>query len=159
MLQAVRCAIQEIITTGQRYSGVFGQVKMVHEFVLNNTNFTKKQIRWELLEFNVMRDCYREVLSELQPKINKYFTGSSEKISGKTSKMFAPPPATSLPWNYGFSGCKAKGLSTPRHTPSKVVCQDMEARTQSLSMMDIHQLERLARRSNLINVSNMYLDM
>ena len=49
MLQAVRCAIQEIITTGQRYSGVFGQVKMVHEFVLDNTNFTKKQIRWELL--------------------------------------------------------------------------------------------------------------
>lgn len=43
--QAVRAAIQEIIRAGQRYSGVFGQVKLVHEFVGRNTNFTKKQVR------------------------------------------------------------------------------------------------------------------
>ena len=43
--QAVRCAIQEIIRAGQRYSGVFGQVKLVHEFVGRNTNFSKKQVR------------------------------------------------------------------------------------------------------------------
>lgn len=41
----MRVAIQQIITSGQRYSGVFGQVKLVHEFVLENTNFNKKQIR------------------------------------------------------------------------------------------------------------------
>ena len=104
--------------------------------------------------------CCREVLSELQPKINKYFTTTTEKIAGKTLKMFAPPPATSLPWNYGFSGSKTKGLSTPRHTPSRLTCQDVESnRSKSVSLMDIHELDRLARRSNMINVSNMYLDM
>ena len=44
--QAVRCAIQEIIRAGHRYSGVFGQVKLVHEFVGKRTNFSKKQVRW-----------------------------------------------------------------------------------------------------------------
>ena len=44
--QAVRCAIQEIIRAGQRYSGVFGQVKLVHEFVGKKTKFSKKQVRW-----------------------------------------------------------------------------------------------------------------
>ena len=47
--QAVRCAIQEIISSGQRYSGVFGQVKQVHEFVTEHTNFSKKQIRSALI--------------------------------------------------------------------------------------------------------------
>ena len=99
-------------------------------------------------------------MSELQPKINKYFTGNAEKISGKTIKMLAPPPATSLPWNYGISGSKTKGLSTPRHTPHKLLCQDMEGiKSHSISMMDIHELDRLARRSNMINLSNIDLDL
>ena len=102
---------------------------------------------------------YREVLSELQPKINKYFSASSEAMAGKTIKMFAPPPVTSLPWNYGFSGCKAKGVSTPRHLSHKL-CQDAETNLGlSVSMMDISELDKLARRSNVMNISNLYLDM
>ena len=104
--------------------------------------------------------CCREVLSELQPKINKYFTASSDSAAkpGKAIKMFAPLPAASLPWNYGFSGCKAKGLSTPRHLSHKL-CQDAENNMGSVSMMEIHELDKLARRSNMMKISNLYLDM
>ena len=103
--------------------------------------------------------CCREVLSELQPKINKYFTASSEAMPGKTIKMLAPPPASCLPWNYGFTGSKAKGVSTPRHLSHKL-CQDAETNLGlSVSMMDISELDKLARRSNVMNISNLYLDM
>ena len=78
-------------------------------------------------------------------------------MPGKTLKVLAPPPAASLPWNYGFSGCKAKGVSTPRHLSHKL-CQDAEDNI-SVSMMEIHELDKLARRSNLMKISNLYLDM
>ena len=58
-LQAVRCAIQEIISSGQRYGGVFGQVKQVHEFVTEHTNFSKKQIRSALKsEYMSTYNCF-----------------------------------------------------------------------------------------------------
>ena len=43
--QAVRCAMEEIVSEGEKYSGVFGQVKRIHEFVSRNTEYTKKQVR------------------------------------------------------------------------------------------------------------------
>ena len=80
-------------------------------------------------------------------------------MPGKTVKMLAPPPASSLPWNYGFSRSKAKGLSTPRHLSHKI-CQEAENNHGlSVSMIDISELDKLARRSNMMNISNLYLDM
>ena len=43
--QAVRCALNEIVASGEKYSGVFSQVKRIHEYVEKNTKFSKKQVR------------------------------------------------------------------------------------------------------------------
>ena len=43
--QAVRCAIQEIVAAGERYNGVFSQVRRVHEYIERHTVFSKQQVR------------------------------------------------------------------------------------------------------------------
>ena len=43
--QAVRCVMEDIVSSGEKYSGVFNQVKRIHQFVEGNTRYTKKQVR------------------------------------------------------------------------------------------------------------------
>ena len=44
--QAVRVVMEDIVSSGERFRGVFAQVKRIHQFVETNTNYTKKQVRY-----------------------------------------------------------------------------------------------------------------
>ena len=43
--QAVRVVMEDIVSSGERFRGVFAQVKRIHQFVETNTHYTKKQVR------------------------------------------------------------------------------------------------------------------
>ena len=43
--QAVRGVMEDIVSSGEKYSGVFAQVKRIHQFVERHTRYTKKHVR------------------------------------------------------------------------------------------------------------------
>ena len=43
--QAVRLVMEDIVSSGEKYSGVFVQVKRIHQFVESHTRYTKKHVR------------------------------------------------------------------------------------------------------------------
>ena len=143
--QAVRCAIQEMVDTGERYNGVFAQVKRIHDYVQENTNFTKKQVR--------------EVLSEVQQSLGKYFVPAKVSNINKSPSLGFLSSKT-LPWNYGVSG-KKKGICSSSHGPNRKLCEENKEKElrHSMSLIDINELTKLLNTSNRSTVNNSYLDL
>ena len=143
--QAVRCAIQEMVDTGERYNGVFAQVKRIHDYVQENTNFTKKQVR--------------EVLSEVQQSLGKYFVPAKVSNINKSPSLGFLSSKT-LPWNYGVGG-KTKGICSSSHGPNRKLCEENKEKElrHTMSLIDINELTKLLNTSNRSTVNNSYLDL
>ena len=143
--QAVRCAIQEMVDTGERYNGVFAQVKRIHDYVQENTNFTKKQVR--------------EVLLEVQQSLQKYFVPAKVSNINKSPSLGFLSSKT-LPWNYGVGG-KTKGICSSSQGPNRKLCEENKEKEMrhSMSMIDINELTKLLNTSNRSTVNNSYLDL
>lgn len=141
--QAVRSAIQEIVNGGEMFTGLFTQIKAVHEFVETHTLFTKKQVR--------------DVLAELQPQLRTFFKpggpGGSSKRGGsklrKSQSLESVSMENKIPWNYGIGGgrnkmiCAWKKLSSENKDNDVSNYHARECSSKSSSLLDISDLSKL----------------
>lgn len=136
---------QEMVDTGERYNGVFAQVKRIHDYVQEHTVFTKKQVR--------------EVISDIQQNLTKVIpvkpvtvTNSRQNLGFLSTK--------SLPWNYGAGGEK-KGVCSDSYKKNKKLFAELKAKEKrhSMSLIDINELSKLlVNNGDRPNITYNYLD-
>ena len=158
--QAVRTAVQEIVDSGVMFTGLFSQIKFVHEFVEENSVFSKKQVR--------------EVLADLQPQLRTTFKpgdgglSSSRRSRLRKSQSLESVPSqleNKIPWNYGIGGGRNKMLATGmKKKQVRDVRENVkfhgdggECSTKSSSLLDIADLSKLIDYRQ--RVPNNYLDV
>ena len=156
--QAVRSAIQDIVNGGEMFTGLFTQIKAVHEFVETHTLFTKKQVR--------------DVLAELQPQLRTFFKpggpgGCSKRGASKLRKsqsLESVSMENKIPWNYGIGGGRNKMICTWKKRSSDNKENDVsynhqrECSSKSSSLLDISDLSKLIDYRNHRQPANNYLD-
>ena len=113
---------------------MFDQVKRIHEYVARNTNYTKKQVR--------------QVLSDLQPKLNKSSI-LAKKTAGHPGSVVAPAQDT-RPWNYGILGNRGSSTNHFRLETS----EDEEV----LASQKFDEYSYVKYRSGQGHTKNVYLD-
>ena len=95
----------------------------------------------------------REVLSEVQQSLQKYFVPAKVSNINKSPSLGFLSSKT-LPWNYGVGG-KTKGICSSSQGPNRKLCEENKEKEMrhSMSMIDINELTKLLNTSNRSTVN------